>query len=864
MSSASNQSRRSALWVLAGLVVLGLLIASTRTCLRVGFTSGLWLNQCPDGALRQTVQLSAPALHRGAKSTVTVRSLVHYATGQGEQLSTEPITRFVPALVLQSPTQKWPLEPAKGWQRNSDSMSAEVELPVVPDGDYVLHADVNSAAGASTVDVPVALYTPARVHVLTDRPLYEPGNTVKFRAVALKASDLTPLDQRPGKWRVTDATGEVLLEEKAAAGAWGVVSGSFPLDKQAASGTWSVTWVSGATSETRQFTVKPFTLPRFRIEAHAQKPFYRKRDKPVLTGTVTYASGAPVAKAKVELKFNIGGAWPPPASWVDGSAFTKTADVDASGAFSVTLPQVPDDLQRQVTIAVALAAIDSTGDRVEGSASILLSEDPIAVSAVTELQDGLVQGFNNRLFLRATTADGAVLSGVTLNVKRLWEPTDKGIDTAVDEDGVGVLQIDPGPPVNVVIPAMPFRPPPKEPAVSLSNLEEMLGDDEPSLADRLTFDRALHSLDSCAQYVGADGNDVVLGLTVGTSGHIEGLASGQGRLSECVRTKVQTLSFGAGPVRLYQASWSFNDSDLPRIEGSVVASPGGEADDLVRTVITGAIEGARDCLPPTVPSLELNQQLLWSAKAFKTALTTSWAPRAEGKPLPDAVMACLKSRLTGLHFTEQKSDGNEGVGLPQQDAVGVITFTITAPARYEASRPQPTIQEGYEFLVTARAKNELIGSTRVLINPGRIPDLRLRASAQLVNPNDTVTVELLRGPDYTRELPKKIWLQHNFRNIEADVDEKTRSATFTIPPELEGWASVQYEQAQVFLFIRPHSQLGVTVAPEKPRYAPGQTAQLNIQTRVGGTPGPAAVGLFGVDESLSQLAPLPGADELSG
>ena len=39
--------------------------------------------------------------------------------------------------------------------------------------------------------------------------------------------------------------GEVLLEEKAPAGEWGVVAGSFPLDKGAAIGTWKVAWVSG-------------------------------------------------------------------------------------------------------------------------------------------------------------------------------------------------------------------------------------------------------------------------------------------------------------------------------------------------------------------------------------------------------------------------------------------------------------------------------------------------------------------------------------------------------------------------------------------------------------------------------------------
>ena len=50
-----------------------------------------------------------------------------------------------------------------------------------------------------------------------------------------------------------------------------------------------------------------------------------------------------------------------------------------------------------------------------GAASVLLSEDPIAVQAVTELGDGLVQGFNNRVYLRATTADRSSSARATVS-----------------------------------------------------------------------------------------------------------------------------------------------------------------------------------------------------------------------------------------------------------------------------------------------------------------------------------------------------------------------------------------------------------------------------------------------------------------
>jgi hypothetical protein len=68
----------------------------------------------------------------------------------------------------------------------------------------------------------------------------------------------------------------------------------------------------------------------------------------------------------------------------------------------------------------------------------------------------------------------------------------------------------------------------------------------------------------------------------------------------------------------------------------------------------------------------------------------------------------------------------------------------------------------------------------------------------------------------------------------------------------------------VFLFSKPKASLAVSLTPEKERYAPGQLAHLELETTLGGVGGPAAVGLFGVDESLSQLVSLPGASELDG
>jgi hypothetical protein len=854
---------------IGGAVVVLLLLASTQVCLSAVARYGLWLDRCPDGDVRQTVAASGGALMRSVPSSLSIDVTAHYTWGPDDIVATAPVKSFKPTVTLIGAGVKQVLEPKDHhWESSGPGLVGQLELPKVNDGDYVLEVRAVSSLGESKVELPLPLYAPARVHLLTDRPLYEPGNTVKFRALALKASDLSPLDGRPGTFRVTSPLGEVLLEEKAAAGPWGVVSGSFPLDAEAESGDWSVSWTSGSTSETRSFAVRPFTLPRFHIEAHTKKPFYRRNERPQLKGEVQYASGAPVAKAKVELTWSCSGDWPAPASWLDGSTLPKVATTDASGQFSVELPAVPNDLQKQATLVAHLAATDDSGDRVDGAASILLSQDAIHVDAVSELQDGLVEGFNNRLYLRATTADGRVLDSASLHVKRLWEPTDKGVTAPADEDGVASLQLDPGPPVNVVVPPMPFRPPPRAKPVLRQELDEvMTGDGEVSLGDRLAFDRVEAKLGECARYV-ASTNTVAVSVRVTGSGSIAAKAASPGKLGDCVQRVLGGLSLPAGKDRLLQASFSFDDSDLPKLNATVESTPANLP--MVEQTIEDALVDARDCVPPTIAAgqAQLPRMITWAYRPGDKELALSWIANPGGdRAIGESAVRCIEGRLTRLKLPKHKGqsdedDAEEGGEAP---AIGFARLTVNAPAKYEAERPQATTLVGYEFLVTAKLGTETIGTTKLLMTPGTIPPLRVRASAQLVKPGESVDVDVLRGPDYTGDVPELAYFTRpGEKAVELKLDPKTRKTKVAIPSDAEGWASVEVGSAVVHLFIQPKARLAVKVTPDKERYAPGALAHLALETKVGTAGGPAAVGLFGVDNSLSQLVPLPGSDELSG
>jgi hypothetical protein len=156
------------------------------------------------------------------------------------------------------------------------------------------------------------------------------------------------------------------------------------------------------------------------------------------------------------------------------------------------------------------------------------------------------------------------------------------------------------------------------------------------------------------------------------------------------------------------------------------------------------------------------------------------------------------------------------------------------------------------------------GSTKLFLQPTRLPAQRLRVTPVLARAGGEVRVELLRGPGFSGALPEKLMLVAGSVRSESKVDPKARVASFHLPADFEGWAQVQWGAAIARIYVAPRAQLSVELAPEKPSYAPGEVARLLLHTRVDGKEGPAAVGLFGVDEGLAQLAPLPGPAALAG
>ncbi|MDP2317033.1 MAG: MG2 domain-containing protein [Pseudomonadota bacterium] len=814
------------------------------------------VNECPVGDLRPVAFVEARGLGRKDEGVVEVGVTAHYPNAWGGFGITD-VRRFSPSLALVAPDGTVaPLKTVDGWEKTRGTRkTARVKIPDGPDGDYVLRVTISSPAGDATVDAPLPLYQPALAHVLTDAPLYKPGQDVKFRAVLLGAADLAPLEGRPGTWKVWDPSGELLLEEKARSTAFGVVSGSFPLTSDAQSGAWVVAFESGAATDRVTVDVKPFQLPRFTVEAKSAKPAWRIGDEPVVEGVARYTSGAPLANASVRVTARRDGEWPPPTAWME----PRTLTTDAKGKFRIEIGAVPADLRGQATLRYTVTATDETGDTATGSAAVLLAEDPLSADAVTELAGGLVPSANNRVYLRVATPEGRVLPGATVRVTREWDPSDPGLVATADADGVARFQFDPGEPTTVVVPAMPVRPQPREAVVvaSFFGADDVLTGESVDLEGRVTLDRWTASVRRCADRAPHD-QDITLEVSalLGADGRVRQLevfaAGNRTPLTRCVATALAGSTGPRGRDRLWNASWSVADPGTPWLTGTVDGQIG-EVD--LDEALAERLEEARPCVTNLTEGAGFPRawRVTVAAGATTVGLTPLVDPSVEAQ-VPASVAACVERSLSGLRLSEPADDA--GVGLLRLSAE-------VAPEEHQAV-PPPTTFPGFALKVEATVDGRALGATTLRMPVGAVPDLRLRFSEVIVDAGATVELTAVRGPNFAGSFPEKMWLMQGDRSlVEFPFDEKVRKATVTVPKDIDGFVHVDFYGTRAVLYVRPRANLALAVTTDAATYRPGQTANVTITARDGDRPVAAGVTLSGVDSTLATLATLPNPDEFA-
>ena len=162
-------------------------------------------------------------------------------------------------------------------------------------------------------------YNQTKVFTITDRPVYRPNQTVKYkfwlRHAKYDQDDTSSFANQSFTVRIHNPKGEKVYEETEKSDEWGGLDGEYLLPDDATLGVYSVQVLNYGGSS---FRVEEYKKPEFEVTVEAP-------DKPVMLGEkivakikAKYYFGAPVAKGKVKykvLRYTHNASWYPSSYW---------------------------------------------------------------------------------------------------------------------------------------------------------------------------------------------------------------------------------------------------------------------------------------------------------------------------------------------------------------------------------------------------------------------------------------------------------------------------------------------------------------------------------------------------------------------
>ncbi|MCB0121146.1 MAG: hypothetical protein KDE58_02820, partial [Caldilineaceae bacterium] len=305
------------------------------------------------------------------------------------------------------------------------SFTFRLELPANVDNDWLnltVNATTTQATGAANFGVVVK--SGHHLLITTDKPVYQPGQTIHTRLLVLDSVSNRPLAEQNAQLAIYDARGNTLIERTLTTSAYGVASADLELDRLATSGNYQINVAMDGSYNSHTIEVKPYNLPQFKIVITDTHPYYAPGATAEGTVEAAYFFGKPVVDGQVVIR-----GYGPTAlnAKQEEALFTVSGQTDAAGRFAYQLP-LPATFRDQLhnktsTVRLEVDVVDGAAHLEQSDATVTLAEQPLLLSAVPEA-GRLKPGLANVVYLQATHPDDSAAQ-ITLDVafgdERTWQ-----------------------------------------------------------------------------------------------------------------------------------------------------------------------------------------------------------------------------------------------------------------------------------------------------------------------------------------------------------------------------------------------------------------------------------------------------------
>ena len=216
---------------------------------------------------------------------------------------------------------------------------------------------------------------PYSVYLVTDRPIYRPGQTVQYKAVIRTRTPapvpggvaLRPLASAPVSVEIRDATDALLFRQTMATNANGSLAGSFALAAEPALGHWQIVIARGDSRYYGAFDVQAYRKPEMAVTVAFGQPHYLGGTKIPADIKARYYFGQPVAHAPVTYHIEFNGDDAEPA--FDGSGTT-----DAEGRLHLDIATQRRTSDRTLSVTATVSDLSRRTQAGTGDALVAAGE----------------------------------------------------------------------------------------------------------------------------------------------------------------------------------------------------------------------------------------------------------------------------------------------------------------------------------------------------------------------------------------------------------------------------------------------------------------------------------------------------------
>jgi uncharacterized protein YfaS (alpha-2-macroglobulin family) len=280
---------------------------------------------------------------------------------------------------------------------------ARFTVPNLPTGKYTLEVSTRSAFGDETLKREITVKAEPKILLTTDKPLYQPGQLIHIRALALKPMNLEPAHGSSLLFEVEDSRGNKVFKQTLPTSEYGVASADFQLASEVNMGDYQIRATLGDHQAQKTVTIKRYVLPKFKVEVKSDRGYYLPRETIHAELQADYTFGKSVANGKVKVTastFDV--------AFQQFQTWEGKTDENGHVKFDITLPEyfVGQPLAKGNALVKLDAVVTDSADHSETVAKTFsVSNQPIQVSLIPE-GGRLIPGMENRVFAAAVYPDG--------------------------------------------------------------------------------------------------------------------------------------------------------------------------------------------------------------------------------------------------------------------------------------------------------------------------------------------------------------------------------------------------------------------------------------------------------------------------